>query len=110
MRRCLILLAVCCAGLHQPARAQTTMLGGLLGGILPELRARRRGGRPGKRYSIAGLVGVVTGLLAAVGYAFGVRLLELDVHPAHGEAGVFLVAALGALYGIKPAGTATTGA
>jgi hypothetical protein len=83
------------------------ILGGLLGGVVPEVRARRRGAGSGKRFLKAGTAGMVTGLVVAVGYALGVRLIELDVHPAFGEAGVFLMAALGGMYGIKPGGGGT---
>lgn len=83
--------------------AVAVVLGGLCGGMLREFRnRRRRGAVSGRRFARAGVIGVLTGLVAAVGYALGVRVFSVGIHPAFGEAGVFLVAAYAATIQWRP--------
>jgi hypothetical protein len=75
------------------------LAGGLTGAAIRHLRARRRGGRTRAAARELAL-GALTGLVVAAAQAVGVNLLGIGVPAGAGEAVVFVVAALGAAWGI----------
>ena len=78
------------------------LLGGIVGALVRGLRARRRQEHTSLGLQAIGVVrGVLIGLVAAAAYAVGVNVANVAPPPEFGEAGLFVVAALAALYGIR---------
>ena len=74
------------------------VLGGLVGSFVAASGAKRRGGRTSKpAYFVSG---IASALLFAVMTAIGVNVTGVDVPPGAAEAGVFVVASLGAILGL----------
>jgi hypothetical protein len=82
---------------HWPfAFVVSAILGGLLGGFVRFVRAHR------KRRAVAEMLRSTSiGLVVAVASAVGINLLGIQVTAGFGEGVVFVIAALGAMYGIR---------
>jgi hypothetical protein len=77
------------------------MAGGGLGTVVLALQApRAKATSPAARLVALGR-GLLVGLVAAVAYAVGVKAINIPIPPQYGEAGVFLVAALAVILGLR---------
>ena len=80
------------------------LVGGVVGSLVAAAQSRRRGRAASRgRYSVSGLA---AGLLVAVAFAIGLNLTGVAIPPQSGEAVVFVVAALGAMLGLRGIATA----
>ena len=74
-------------------------VGGLLGGILAYLIRRSR--KSAGRFPNAVLIGLLSGLIAAAAYSFGVNLAFFEVGELSSEGAVFTLGALVGLFGMR---------
>jgi hypothetical protein len=90
---------------HWPiAFVVSAMLGGLVGGFIKYAMAKTA-----RRRAVLVIVrSTLIGVLVAVAAAVGINLLGIELPSGYGEALVFVIAALGALKGIRMPGGAAT--
>lgn len=76
-------------------------VGAGLGTVVLALQAPRAKATPPAARLVALGRGLLVGLVAAVAYAVGVKAINIPIPPQYGEAGVFLVAALAVILGLR---------
>lgn len=82
-----------------------SLLGAILGSLATQLGATRRYAKVGLDEAVGkGFSGLVAGLVTSVAFAIGINLTGLDIQVAYGEAAAFVLAALGAIYGLPGLG------
>lgn len=78
-----------------------SLLGAVLGSGASQMSATRRYTRVSLGTALGnGFSGLVAGLVTSVAFAIGINLVGLEVQVVYGEAAAFVLAALGAIYGL----------
>lgn len=78
-----------------------SLLGAILGSVAAQVGATRRYAKAGLGPALGNVFsGLVAGIVTSVAFAIGINLVGLEIQVVYGEAAAFVLAALGAIYGL----------